>query len=376
VIAKKKVRKRKKRTKEREIVYPEIEVSICKGEDAITGEQAKELLGWVEEDDLLKFGADYLLKDTEGNKIRCHYGNKNRYLTKGNWLDLKQEILHKHWKLNGETIVVGQYREVLNGNHSLIGLILAIQEWRKNPDKYPWDEEPTLEKIIVFGISEDDATINTIDTAKSRTISEVIYRSHFFQDKPKKDRKRISRICSFAINTVWERTGAEHAFAPRRTHSEALHFLDRHPKLLEAVYHIYVEDVEGSISRYLPPGYAAGLLYLMGCSNSDPDAYLADPEEDSLDWMNWDSACNFFVLISSKAKISDPLRKALGDILEDEQGGTRKERIALVIKGWESWIDSGKIGSPKLKYKKVDGIKILDENPSVGGIDLLERETL
>ncbi len=366
----------KRRTKKvrptRETIYPEVEVKVCEGEHAITVQQAKSLLGWEEETEEQKFQLEYLVKDFHRKKIRCTNNINNRPLSMKNLASLQQEILRGRWVFNGEPIIIGKTGLILNGQHSLVALVLGHQQWCDNPDKFEHPEEPRLEKLVVCGVEESDKVVNTMDTCKPRSLSDVLYRSEFFASTSPKERKVIARVCSYAVNTLWERMGAEYAFAPRQTHSEALDFLAKHPKVLEAVKFIVVENGDDTIARYLSLGYAAGMLYLMGCSTTDPDVYILDPTETSLDWTNWEKACRFFTLISSESKVIEPLRTALGLLLE-ETGGSRKERFALIAKTWNSWINNnGKISSIGLSYKVQDGIRTLVEEPSVGGIDLVE----
>lgn len=368
-----KSRKRTKQATNRETIYEEVTVKVCSDEAPLTLEQAKQLLGWTEESEEEKF-KEYLVKDSNGTKIKCFNNVSNRPLYLSNVDTLKQEILRRNWKFNGEPIIVGRTGLILNGQHTLIALIFAVQTWEQNPDAWPeWKEEPTIDKLLVLGVSEIDSVVNTMDTCKPRTLADVIYRSDFFTKLPARDRKGIARVCSYAVNTLWERMGAEHAFAPRQTHAEALHFLEKHPKVLKAVHHVCIENNDNSISRYLSLGYAAGLLYLMGCSTTDPEEYLKDSRESKLDWTNWEKACEFFVLLASSSKAMDPLKKAVSRLIE-EGGGSRKERMALVAKAWTQWVERGKLSCLQLKYEDQDGMRVLTEEPTVGGIDLVQFE--
>ena len=376
VKKKKMIKKSAPKTDEK---YPNIIVSKCTGDNAIRFEDAKKILGWFPEDmeEGLDFGTDYILKDVNGVKIRMLHNKGNRPFYYSDAQKCKQEVLRKRWKLNGETFIIGKSGQVCNGQHSFTGLILAVQEWRKDPSKWEeWDEEPYMERIGVFGIDEDDATINTIDTAKPRSLTDVIFRSDKLSgmNLERSEIKRVAKICSFAVKTVWDRTGAKDAFNVHATHSEVMDFLDKHPRILECVELVYIENVENSLSRYLSLGQLAGMVYLMGCSNTDPKDYKERLHESSLDWSNWDSVNQFVCAMSADTKAVKGLKYALERVLADT-GGSRAEQIAVLVEGWKQWVASEKVEDFKLEYGLTnDGVKVLTDTHSFGGIDLLELE--
>jgi len=163
------------------------------------------------------------------------------------------------------------------------------------------------------------------------------------------------------------------AFAPRRTHAESIDFIERHPKLIEAIEHIIEEDgSDGKLRKYLGLGYLAALLYLMGASNTPPERYreLESPTEDQLNWDRWDVACDYFVELAQRADSIRPIVEAQVCIY-NEGGGTVDEIIALLVKGWNSYAKNRKVvKAPNLHYEKdEEGIKRLVECPAVGGID-------
>lgn len=369
----------KKTETEEDVTYPEISAKICFGEDAMTVEQAKELLGWEEESKKTgKFTDLYLLEDLNEVKIRCHNNVTNRPLYKSVYETLKQEHLRRRWQMNGEPIIIGRTGLILNGQHTLISLVLAAQELEVYPDRWEdWDEEPTMEKLVVFGIDESDDVVNTMDTCKPRSLADVIYRSEFFADKSDSDRKNVARICDYAVRTMWRRTGAGiDEFNIRRTHAESLDFISRHPRLLECVNHVYEENGgrANNIGKYIGLGYAAGLLYLMGCSDTESDEYHSsgEPKEDQLDWSKWDNACEFFVLLASEATELSAVKKSLGHILDDE-GGSVAERTALLVKAWNEFAEGQSVTVKKLEleyYTDEDDVRTLAECPALAGIDL------
>lgn len=367
---------------ERSVLYPEVTVGTSWGESALTVEQAKKILEWQEEGEEEDFGTEYLLVDKEGKKIRCNANMRNRPLYMNVVETISQEILRRRWKFNGEPIIVGKTGIVLNGQHTLIGLILAEQE-RVGENKHHWAEywkgPVSIEKAIVFGVDETDDVVNTMDTCRPRSLADVIYRSEYFAKKNTGVRKIASRATDYAIRFLWHRTGVSlDAFAPRRTHAEFLDFLARHPRILKAVNHILEEDSGGrKISSLLSPGYAAGLLYLQACSTSDVDVYRnADPpNEKKLKWDLWDKATEFWVLLAGDSPIFEAVR---GEIARAITGGVSKREatIAVLCKAWAVFVEEGKPSKDDLKLKWVSSTKgtVLSKTPSVGGIDLGDPE--
>lgn len=380
-------RKRKGKAKEppREVLYPKISVKICLAEDktALTDEQAKKLLGWQEESENIQFGDDYLFKDERGRKIRCTNNPRNRPLYFATVVGtLKQEILARNWFMNCENRIIGRTGLILNGQHTFIALVLACQLWEDKEGQYRrfWEMRPTIDTLIAFGCAEEDKVVNTMDTCKPRSPMDVIYRSEYFKDLDKRDRLIASRRLADAIKMLWHRTGAFlDAFRPRRTHMEMMHFIDRHAKIIECVKHITIENGDGKIARFLAPGYAAALMYLQSSSATDrePDegggySRSEDPSEKLLDFERWDKAEEFWVRIASGDKVMDPVREAIGNLLEQGLGSVA-ERMAVLSRAWNNWLVLGRIpnGELELHYEQDgEGRKVLAECPTVEGIDL------
>ena len=355
-------------------LYEEVITSMYVGDGAITAEQARKLLGWQEEAGEEKFGDSYLLRLEDGTKVRCLNNVINRPLYPAVVKTLKQEHLRRRWRMNGEPIIVGRTGQILNGQHTLVSLILAAKDWSSD-DRWKefWPTEPTMEKLVVFGINEDDTTVNTMDTCKPRSLTEVVFRSEYFADLKPKNRRAVSRMADYAVRFLWHRTGADiDAFAPRRTHAESLDFIARHPRVLECVKYIYEEDDAGKVSRIVSPGYAAGLLYLMGCAKTDPlDYHSANISEKGLDWSLWDTACEFWVLLAGKDKQLLPVHKAIAEILQGG-GGSVAERCAIICKAWELYLGKKTITLESVMPDYLDadeGYRKLAEEPTVGGID-------
>lgn len=369
---------------ERESLYPEIRVDLRTGENALTVQEAKDLLGWSESPGESK--TPYLLKDRYGKAIWCLNNIPNRPLTMGDVETLVQEHLRKRWVFNFETIIISLTGRILNGQHSLISLILAAQDWEKDKEKYEgvWDVEPTMEKLIGFGCSEDSKTINTMDTCKSRTFAHVVFMSPFLEKvKGTAKRNKIAKICEYALRLLWERTGTGNEIK-KRTHAESFAFLENHPRLIQCCLHVIEENGEGTekdakgnpidknkVSRYLALGSAAGMMYLMGSAATDVEAYKADPREESLDWELWEKAQDFVTNLAGGEKKLSGLDKTVKDLLSTRGSLSLSERKALMAKAWIQYLESGEVGPIKLKFTENEfGASVLSETPLVGGIDI------
>lgn len=363
---------------EREVLYPAIQVWTCVGEKALTASKAKKLLGWEEETDKVKFGPDYVLTDEYGHKVRLHNNTKNRMYDPGNARTLQYEILNKNWKLNGETIIIGRTGETIDFQHRGVALILAVQAWERDKEKwYKWETQPTLECIVVLGIDESDLTVNTINTGRRRSFADAVFRSGVFEGSNKGDRGRLSRILECAVKVVWHRTGMKiNAFAPRPSHAELFDFVHHHHHLVDATKHMFEEDGDGKIGKYLPAGYAAGMLYLMGQGKTEPTKYRTEEtkSESHLDFSLWDEACDFWVKLAKGGKEMAALDAAISKLGHDSSDGrvTREVMILLIVKSWLCVAHGKRITYDAIEpeFGEKDGKKVLVECPTVGGIDI------
>lgn len=417
---------------------PEIDFDMVEFEDGIrvekylnksglTADQMKEIIGWTTEEENMargvethpgsnpddyRFWEDYLLTDTNKDKIRCTKNLKNRPFNYSWCSRLAQDILNsgpglpdesRRWQFNGETIIVSNQGNVISGQHRGIALILANQMWESDETghwKEIWPTPPTLDCLVVHGVSEEHHVLRTIDNVKPRTLSDVLYTmDDTYVEGTPKVRAKLCRYLDYAIRFLWSRTGQElDAFAPKRTHGEAIDFVNRHPKLIECVQVIYdISKRQKSILEdCIGIGYAAGLLYLMGSSDSKPEKYenMTPPSEDGLKWGRWKDAVKFWETLADGDPKSDnrnvfkALRmarmpmEALGEeasetdgfiFVKGKYGGSNAERVACIVKCWYCWVE-GKTITPKrieLKYEQDDnGLWHMPECPAVGGIDL------
>ena len=350
-----------------------IEVEACIGKQAINEDRAKKMLGWMESD--RPDSENWMPRDIEGHFIQFEHNTKNRQLSETWCRTLAQDILGKNWVLNGETIIVGRSKQILSGQHRLIGLVLACQLWRRNPHQWKanWPTPPTIESIIVFNVEEDARHVRTLDNVKPRNLADVLFTSELLQDYNQAARRSMSRITDYAIRMLWSRTGAANAFTPYRTHSESIDFIGRHPRIIECVKHIYDNNSSKGIGNYLSPGYAAGLMYLMGSSATDGRKYWLGkpPQEDLLNLDRWDQATEFWSEFSAGDSLK-AVRKALDKLSSEEVDGVGyEESIALIIKAWLLYVEGMPIKTAiELHYiTDEEGIRRLGEKPLIGGID-------
>lgn len=430
--------------------YPKLDVVKYLGAKALTAVEMRRMLGWEAEADYLhrmqkelslsdvdweevkkqhEYGDDYLLKDCEGNKVRCARNAHNRPLDVKDCYKYAQDLLNKNWsdsrnggkatyklapdvakKLgqdtveldeltqNGETLVVGRYGNVLSGQHRGIGLILAEQMWDgakmwggRQGDADHWhkmwpDGPPSMEAVVVYGVSEDKRTVRTLDNVKTRSFADVLYtESNVFRGLKGSKRYKADSMLEFAIRFLWERLHLKKdPYSPIRTHSESLDFLERHPRLADAVLHIAQEDVAAgqgrrAISQYIPPGTAAGLLYLMAACDDNGDKYrIADPSsERKLSLAYWDKALEYWTMLAkASTKTLEEVRYAISHRYGNEVTGdyARKDlALAVLIKGWARFCLGKKVQEKDVTlniHKDDSGYAVLQENVLLNGIDL------
>jgi len=358
---------------EREKVYPTPQVIEARGDDAITVDKMKELLGWTEEKETEEFGEDFFLLDGWGKKVRLTKNDHNRPWNREWSLELAQKLLSKHWRFNYETFQVGEFGNVISGQHRGIGLVFAEQIRNGAPlfggDQSAywadyWPGEVTLETLLVLGASESADVIATLDNVKTRTFADCLYTDPtvFPKDNPK-DRKTLCTMVNHTIRFLWERMGADkNATHQRRTNNESFDFFRTHPHLAKAIEFIFRVDKKKAlnIKELVSQSMAAGMLYLMGADGpkTDGDDYrqavlMGEQSEKKIDWAMWDSAKDFWTrVVVEWTKIAEndtegsaakeeagfwPLKEAIAN-LNDLDGGfmsTKIERMALLGIAWK-----------------------------------------
>jgi hypothetical protein len=395
--------RKKAATIERPVKYPSrtAEVRLVETGNPIDAPLAKELLGWEELDD----SADnYLFTDEDGKKVQCVNNAHNRPFNETWARTLAQDILNGHWRDNGEAIVIGRSGQVLSAQHRLVGLVLADQLWRgKNAPhwKSKSSTPPVIESTLSLGVSEEPATIRTLDNVRPRTLSDVLYtEENVFGRLSATARKEAIRNLDYAIRFLWNRTGQGNpsygSFTSYRTHSESLDFFHRHPHLAQIVEHITginerpkAKDEDGKVVTGPAPitqvagsaGVAAGIEYLAGCSATDEDQvaayHQAEPpaekrgKKDILDWDLLEKALAFFEELPHMEQV----REVMIDLLPAMEGDLKVSqavKAAVIVKAWEYYKENRPFTAEDITPETVvDGFgnRILAESPTVGGID-------
>jgi hypothetical protein len=355
----------------------------------MTADKMMELLGWKSESEDNQFGDDYLFIDETKTKVRLENNDHNRPFTI-TWAEqLAQDILTKNFQFNGETFIFGENGNCLSGQHRGVALVLAKQKWEKNPTseyRRIWgDDEPTIECIVIEGISEDPKVKRTLDNVKPRSLSDVLFAdtSIFSKIKNAAERSKLTRYVDGAVNFLWERLLRKaDAYEPRKSHAAALDFIAYHPHVLQAVQHIHNEngEKENRIGMFVSPGLAAGMLYLMGASGSEDDNYYGTvPTKEGsgkkgINWVNWDKAKQFWTEFAN-GKL-DALTDAMTELVKDNPQGrepTRDEKVSLFIKAWNLYQDDEELTKDNLvlEYGPFEGKTVLYDYPVVmpHGID-------
>lgn len=369
------------------IIYDKVEVRLCDKSDPITVELAKEIMGYEELPE--KSQVEHHLKLGK-RRIRFNNNNTNRPLRIGIAKKYANDMLRKKWKLNGETIVIDNRGGVQSAQHRLIGLILAeelrqenVSYWKEN---YKWHGPVSFEGILVTGISDHKEVTDTLDLGQKRTLADVVFRNRTFEGKDvtDTDQKALATILATAAKVVWMRMDRKQVSdAPHFPHSEALEFIESHPKLVDASLFVYNEDggkgADGQkIKRFVNLGYAAALLYLQASTATDADQY---EEEGLVNFDNWDKACEFWVNFASGANLEadNPilvLRNYLPKVSPSGAFGQANVQ-GVIINAYNLWAEGQKAKGAQLKVKTGKDPRterpVLLETPRLGGLDI-ERE--
>jgi hypothetical protein len=371
------------------VLYPNVAAKIFSGESKLTAEQAKKLLGWATEADGEDWGSEYHLKDAAGRKVRCHNNWVNRPIRYNQVVRYCQDILRGNWILNGETIIIGKSGRIMNGQHRLVGLILADYLQTKNPKEYPNLKSPVgIETIVVTGVEESDEVFVTIDNGLARSLADVIYLSPYFAKSSMAERKKLSSMASHAIRLLWTRTGIKFGkTSPQQTHTESVDFLDNHPTLLYCFRFVLDEEKssKGGLSKAITLGYCSAIMYLMIVSGSEQ----ADHEDENtkviseagLDKSRQELAETFIRDLAARTAKFEDVWQVIADVqtkTDDPDdffgiGGTADERLGILAKAWQKFVAGEEMAIEDLRLTYLvnkSGKKVLAECPLFGGIDL------
>lgn len=380
------------------LVYPVVTVNgveIPEESLVITPDEMKSWLGWKEvaDDD-----EDYTLVDVFGKRVRLNRNAGNRDFDRKLATGYAWEHLNGNWALNLETMVFGDRGNALSAQHRGAGLVLAEQIRSQNPEEHKalWGDGPvTMRGLVARGAKEIATVKRTLDNVRPRSLADVMFAdSGTFDEVSPRERGAVCKIAEAAVKTLWERTRAyKDPHSPYRTHSESLKFIDRHPRVVDAVLVVWnayrageTADEKAENFRYakglIQPGHAAAAMYLMAFGKSDPEAYYENDrrEESVLDDSLWGPAEEFwnqFVTDQKATSMLFHLQDAIRKVSEASPVGFSKERLALVAKAWRVF-SVGERPTPKNLKLEFDedelGFKSLRPDPDhcFGGIDLYE----
>lgn len=369
----------------RKVVFDKVSMKMYMGDKALTVEEAKKLIGWQSEKDSPKaFGDDFKFKDKEGTKIRLDNCETNRPFRKGLALTYANDILRNKWAFNGETIVFDVRNNCQSGQHRLCGFIMAEQIRKASPKiwaDYGSRGVLTIECIVIHGISDEDAVVDTLDIGQKRSLGDVIFRNRRFDEYDENEQKVLANVLGNAVRVVWLCIGGQTVTsAPKLLHSVALDLVEEHPRLLECVEHIFSEDggADKLIRSSISLGNAAGLMYLMAASKTKTAKYDEDGAS-ALDSSLWEKAETFW---KSLAQGGDDIKKGhpiftLKAFLtgQSASGGYERDEILAAVKlAWVAYIEDKKLaGVADLKpghvTDKKTGKKVL-LMPYMGGLDV------
>lgn len=424
----------KPKTKKEFVSGAELNIEVLPEADI---EKVMDLLGWeVVEDGFFHFtdinGAKVLLKNCL--KVVGDKREMNRPFRIGLAKRYMSEHLRKKWALNGQTVIFDWNNVCHNGQHCMVGYILAEQMRMLNKPVHPGSEIGWKDKckmfwghggpitcplIVVHGV--DPAVADTLDLGLKRTMGDMFFRQDKFsvealdsvgkgEAKPakangkkgkaqpvalptppmsEKTRRTLCNILSNAARLVWLRAGGRKiSDAPHFPHSEAVDFVEAHPKLEEAV--LYIWGLEGGtgkggrkVSRFIGSlGVAAGIYYLMASSSTDPDEY-AEIGPGALNFDNEKKAREFWARMAEGTNLNstDPIY-VLREHLPSVDGGSalgREEKICMIVKAFNIWAEKKKAELKDVtvrKDKNDNGKLILAEAPKLGGLDIEEPEKI
>lgn len=424
------------------VKYPELEVRIYTAQSErgpVDFVKMREFLGWEDEPEFAaRVGAtmseadrltnppgyadEYDFLDMNKAKVKLWNNQGNRDFIREHALSLAQDVLTRNWAdsrnggvakftledgrqvdmtemtINGETIIITRTGKTDSGQHRGIGFIFACQIWAKGEvwkgidPRALWPEMPTMEALVVFGVSDSDRVTMTLDNVMPRTEADTISTSLTFAGYSRVEKKELSRMLAYATDLLWNRTGVgKQAY---QTHSTSKDFRRRHPLLEKCVLHVFGENKKRAISRLkLSPGHVSALMYLMAASAGDPKSYN---EADT--WARDDSLIDFTAKVTVAGKKKEawkaaelfvsllaaagtekgdrtlfPIAEEIFRIQTDtEKGASTLHKNSIVCIAWNMWSSDQPVLQDDLKIEfavRDDGTKYIAEAPNVGGID-------
>jgi hypothetical protein len=199
--------------------------------------------------------------------------NSNRPMSRSVANLYANEMLRGQWKCNGEPIIFSVDAEgeehLISGQHRLQGLVLAQQAIEKDE---VWPAAQTeWDAVIIYGVPHD--TADTVDTGKTRTHSDVLFRDPWVDsvipeawNATVSKRKTWTKTLAGAARLVWLiEGGATVSSAPKFLISEMMSFIQtRHAGLANFVTMVLdANDADGGNKGLkMSLAYLAALTYV------------------------------------------------------------------------------------------------------------------
>jgi hypothetical protein len=211
-----------------------------------------------------------------------------------------------------------------------------------------------------------------------KLLRDMIDHSNLFAGLDSRGQKECLRMSCVAIDLLWDRTGAVYSDCGHyETELEHIDFLKRHPRLLDCVKHMFVQNTDRTISKLrLSPGQSAAMMYMMASSASDADAYRKGnpPSEKQLSWEYWKKAEEFWSLLAADDDQLVAVVRALHSLADENSvhGTSHVRKLAVVTKAWRLFQADEKITKKALTrdYRENTNDLSRRERAAVGGIDL------
>jgi hypothetical protein len=229
--------------------------------------------------------------------------NSNRPMSRSVANLYANEMLRGQWKCNGEPIIFSVDAEgnehLISGQHRLQGLVLAQQAIEKDE---VWPAAQTeWDAVIIYGVPHD--TADTVDTGKTRTHSDVLFRDPWVDsvipeawNATVSKRKTWTKTLAGAARLVWLiEGGATVSSAPKFLISEMMSFIQtRHAGLANFVTMVLdANDADGGNKGLkMSLAYLAALTYVAcveehDCFDDDGNTVIeisiADDTQDAMD---------------------------------------------------------------------------------------------
>jgi hypothetical protein len=219
------------------------------------------------------------------------FNNSNRPMSQGVAKLYANEMLRGQWKCNGEPIIFSiddnDMEHLISGQHRLQGLVLAQQALEKEE---VWPSAQTeWDAVIVYGVPHD--TADTVDTGKTRTHSDVLFRDPWidtvipeaWNDKISRRKTWTKTLAGAARLVCLIEGGAIVSSAPKFLISEMLDFLQtKHPELCTFITMILdANDADaGNKGLKMSLPYVAALTYV---ASLNPNGSIDEDTADKLD---------------------------------------------------------------------------------------------